>query len=275
MEKPNFWADRVDLYLEYPVSDFIPFANLDWILYDSLECGSGDITDNDYLNAVIDYDENLPNGDGTGWKLATLSLTFDPDTIRGSPIMTTVGREQRLQFCIRMGAYSSQTNIPGAMEIFYKETSIDVLITDEGGVDLDDSTGVSDGANGGGQLYTLRGYLCDQDDEEIIDPSPIFQGMPTKVCVTPVEQALQDNVYMHAIDSFYWTRETTYQAAITPKQEAAPLTIIDCEPGRVVCSFVTLLKADFFYKLGRAYGTGFGWLQVRCTTVTSKGKVFV
>jgi hypothetical protein len=67
---------------------------------------------------------------------------------------------------------------------------------------------------------------------------------------------------MRAIDSFYWTRETIYQTAIIPHQTAAPLTLIECEPGMTVCAFTTLLRASFFYKRGRVDGAGIGWLQV-------------
>jgi hypothetical protein len=86
--------------------------------------------------------------------------------------------------------------------------------------------------------------------------------MVTRVCVTPTDDALKAGVYMRAIDSFYWTRETIFQTAIRPHQTAASLTMIECEPGMRVCAFSTLLKASFFYKRGRVDGAGIGWLQV-------------
>lgn len=256
------------MFLRYPVSDFIPYENLAWTLLDGPECDSnlnGDITDNNYLNVELTIeDETAPIGTGGGWRFVTLSFKFDPGTIRDSPILYNEGLDQRLKFCVRLGAFSSQTNVPGALEIFHKVTSMDVLITQEGLVGTDNLVTDPEGTNqeNAQVAYKLRGFLCNETNQEIIDPFPIFQGMLTKVCVTPIDEALADGVYMRAIDTFYWTRETIYQPAIFPLQTPAPLTEVTCEPGMKICSFVTLLRGDFFYRLGRVYGAGVGWLQV-------------
>jgi hypothetical protein len=90
----------------------------------------------------------------------------------------------------------------------------------------------------------------------------MYQGGKLRVCVTPREDAVAGGIFMRAIDNFYWTRESIYQPAITPHQQAAPLTRIECEPGMLVCAFETLLRAAFFYRPGRVDGYGIGWLQV-------------
>lgn len=265
---PTFDSSRLDLFLKYPVSDFISYDNLGWKLYDGRQCGNGgasDITDNDYLEVAAEFDENTPEGGGTAWRNVTLVFSFDPETIRQSPIITNEGLETNLRFCVRFSAYSAPTINPGAMEIFYKETFLTVDIQQAGNVDVDGYVLTPEDINQEEDTvsYKLRGYLCNETNHEIIDPIPIFQGMLTKVCVTPTDRALADGVYMRAIDSFYWTRETIYQTAITPHQTAAALTEINCEPGMIVCSFATILKGPFFYRLGRVDGAGFGWLQVR------------
>jgi hypothetical protein len=265
---PEFSSDRLDLFLRYPVSDFIPYEHLDWTLFAGSECSpstSDDITENDYLDVRITIeDETAPEGTGGSWRFITLSFAFDPDTIRRSPILVNEGLDTRLQFCVNLGAYSSPTVVPGALEIFRKVTSMDVLITQAGQIGIDNLVADPNGPNEeeAEVRYRLRGFLCDENNDEIIDPLPIFQGVLTKVCVTPVDEALADGVYMRAIDSFYWTRETFYQPAILPRQTVAPLSEISCVPGMITCSFVTLLRGEFFYRLGRVYGAGVGWLQV-------------
>ena len=41
------------------------------------------------------------------------------------------------------------------------------------------------------------------------------------------------------------------------------LTELTCPRGSTICSFETLLKADFYYKEGMILGYGEAWLQVR------------
>lgn len=228
------------------------------------DCSSGtDITENDFLAVQLTIeDEKVPEGDGNQWRFITLSFTFDPTTIRSSPIITTVNSEDRLQFCVHLGGYSAPTVVPGAMEIVAKETTVDIVIQQDGQASSENAVVTPVDPEEGSQLYKLRGFLCNETNHEITNPIPIYQGTLTKVCVTPTDDALASGVYMHAIDSFYWTRETIYQSAINPHQAAQPLTQVSCEPGMKVCSFVTMLKADFFYRLGRVVGAGVGWLQV-------------
>ena len=224
--------------------------------------GGNDITDNDYLAVELAIDDDtILEGNGTGWRNVTLSFKFDPTTIRSSPILTTVNLQDRLQFCVHLSAFSAPTVVPGSLEISYKETTVDVLIAQDGQPSAN-STVVTPVENDESDLYTLRGYLCNETNHEVINPNPIFQGTLVKVCVTPTDESRATGVYMHSIDSFYWMRETIYQTAIYPHQTTEPLSNITCEPGMTVCSFVTLLKGDFFYKLGNVVGAGMGWLQV-------------
>jgi len=253
---PTFRAERLDLFLTFPISDFVPYDHIQYTFWTTCATNGVEITDNEgYFGFETEIvDEGLPVGDGTSWRFMSVSMFFDPDSIRKSPIFTTsnTALAETIQFCVKAGVFSAPMIIPGALESFHKETKIDLLITQDG--TISDNVNVTAGQQGSEEAstaYFLRGYLCDLENKEVIDPLPIFQGAPVKVCVTPTKEALDNEVYMRAIDSFSWTRETIYQAAIIPNQEAAPLTEINCVPGMVICSFITLLKADFFYKLGQ------------------------
>jgi hypothetical protein len=263
---PTFNQSRLDLFLEYPVSDYIPYENLAFSLYDSNLCGNGAnvITENNYLAVGMRHDGQTTTGEGTAFRNVTLSFTFDPETIRESPIINYDGLETTIKFCVRLSAYTADIINPGAVEIFYKETFMTVDIRQLGNIDGDEFVvDPDDIANQvAEQKYYLIGYLCNTTNHRLYDPVPIFQGMATRVCVTPNDEARRDGVYMRAIDSFYWTRETIYQTAIIPHQTAAPLTLIECEPGMTVCAFTTLLRASFFYIRGRVDGAGIGWMQV-------------
>jgi hypothetical protein len=267
---PTFRTERLDLFLTFPISDFVPYEHIVYTFWTDCETGGEEITNNDagYFTYETQVDdESVPIGEGTAWRFMSVSMFFDPDSIRNSPIFqeaTSSNLDESIRFCVKAGAYSAPSVVPGSLEIFSKVTTIDLLITQDGS--FNDKVNVTAGGvneETTSTAYFLRGYLCDLENVEVIDPLPIFQGAPVKVCVTPREEALADGVYMRAVDSFYWTRESIYQAAIVPNQVAAPLTEIDCVPGMIVCTFLTLLKGDFFYKLGQVYGAGVGWLQVR------------
>jgi hypothetical protein len=267
---PEFEQETVDLFLHYPVSDFVPYRNLNWKIFDGPECGGGsnEITDyQEYLSIDLTHapESEYPEGDGTTFRNITLSLSFDPDTIRSSPIISEEGLDTVLGFCVSLGAYTADRINPGAVEVFYAETFVRLLILQNGDFDIEESVTVRPeriGEQRERQEYFLIGFLCNATNHEIVDPEPIYQGQTHRVCVTPTPEALRAGVYMRAIDSFSWTRLDIYQPAIVPPAEPAPLTEVDCEPGMEICSFETLFKAAFFYKLGRIDGMGTGWLQV-------------
>lgn len=270
--QPTFRTERLDLFLNYPISDFVPYEHIQFTFWTDCITDGKEITDNKgyFVFEIKIDDESVPVGDGTSWRFMSVSMSFDSDLIRSSPIFQQSSNlEESIHFCVKASAFSAPMVVPGALEIFQKLTTIDLIITQDGS--FNDKVNVTAGQVGNEEdsvAYFLRGFLCDRDNVEIVDPLPIFQGAPVKVCVTPRDEALADGVYMRAVDSFYWTRETIYQAAIVPNQEAAPLTEITCVPGMIICSFLTLLKADFFYKLGQVYGAGIGWLQVSRETGT-------
>ena len=209
---------------------------------------------------------NTTAGYGSTTQNVTLAFTFNPDTIRQSPIITNTGLESSVSFCVRFSAYSADYRLPGTMEIVYRETYVTLQILQGGNISVDPTVIApsQSGQQWATQQYTLIGYLCNETNHEITNPDPIFQGQLTRVCVTPNDYSLQNGVYMRAIDSFYWTRDTIYQPAIYPHESQATLTQIYCEPGLIICAFETLLKAAFFYSPGIVDGSGVGWLQVRC-----------
>jgi hypothetical protein len=267
---PDFRQERLDLFLRYPVSDFVPYRNLDWTIFDGVGCAdSNEIsTYQEYLSIDMIYapESESPEGDGTAFRNVTLSFTFNPDTIRASEIIHEQDLETYLEFCVRLGANTADRINPGAVEVFYAETFVRLKILQNGDFDVEESVTIRPeriGEQRERQDYFLIGFLCNATNHEIVDPEPIYQGQIHRVCVTPTADALKAGVYMRAIDSFSWTRQDIYQPAILPPAKPAALTEVECEPGMEICAFETLFKAAFFYKLGRIDGMGIGWLQVR------------
>eukprot|EP00980_Cylindrotheca_fusiformis_P028946 scaffold22680_cov107-Cylindrotheca_fusiformis.AAC.15 len=263
---PIFSRDSLELFLDYPISDYIPYENINWRIYDGRACrdGATDITENNFLFISEETEEGAfdKRGDGTAFRNLIVGFEFDPLTIRDSPIFSEVGLDAYLNFCVQISAFLGDHRLPDRIELFTRQTFVSVEISQEGGfrenvtVIPEDITEVGDN-----ETYRLVGYLCDDDNVEILDPEAIWAGMSTKVCVTPDERARDAGMYMRAIDSFVWSRETISQTAIFSHQKAALMTDVDCVPGMLICSFKTILKMPFYYTEGFVDGGGIGWMQ--------------
>lgn len=264
---PNFSRETLDLFLEYRISDYVPYESIKWRLYDGRECrdGATDITSNNFLttteSAAGDFDGR---GNGTAYRNITLGFEFDPATIRDSPIFSEVALQAYLNFCVQISAYLGDHRLTGSIELFTRQTFLSVEINQEGGFQENVTVTPEEvGEVGDEEAFGLIGYLCDENNTEILEADAIWAGMTTKVCVTPNDEARAAGIYMRAIDSFVWSRQNIAQTAIYTHQQAAQLTEIDCEPAMLVCSFKTLLKSAFYYTEGTVDGAGVGWLQVR------------
>mmetsp|Transcript_48693 Transcript_48693/g.117785 ORF Transcript_48693/g.117785 Transcript_48693/m.117785 type:complete len:1177 (-) Transcript_48693:145-3675(-) len=251
---PTFDQQQLTVELTYPVSNFIPYENLRYRVYDNEECGKGQTSENPDANDVGDvtFDEFLqidispdvidggngngngngddgeedeiqqqPMGDGDAYRDYKVSLTFDPEAVRFSSVFqvvnpTTLG--STVSFCVKVSAMSAEGINPVAVSLFERETfvTLEFLQTGEFSDEYIVSTDDSAVAVTEGKDYFLMGYFCDEDNNEIVGDNiqPIFSGMPIRLCVTPDEVARQANVFMRLIETFAWTRESIFQSAI-------------------------------------------------------------
>jgi hypothetical protein len=266
---PTFSSSNLQVSLDYPVANLAPFEYFRVQIFDGSSCPNDDVgeTNNDITNEPYMQTELSPiddfgvEGDGSQYRRLKLDIAFDPETIRDSSILTENGLEAQLGFCVQLQTLSAEAVNPGAASLFLRETYITIDIDQNGGIAVECVVDVPEGDEG--EEYTLVGYICDLENQEIVDPQPIYLGQAIRVCVTPNEVARNNDVYMQAIEQFAWTRDSIHQQAISPMQEAAHLTTIECEPGMLICAFTTFLSMPFFYKLGYANGAGSGWLRVR------------
>jgi hypothetical protein len=164
IDVPSFRQDKLDLYLEYAASDFIPYANIGWGLYNGRQCGvvAEEITNNDYLAVrKIIKDDSIPQGNGSLTRNVTLAFTFDPDTIRSSPILQSNGFDATVTFCVRTSAYTADIINPGKVEIMYRDTFLTLVVKLEGTFEVADAVLVPLTIDDryANQTYFLIGYL--------------------------------------------------------------------------------------------------------------------
>jgi hypothetical protein len=165
IDVPSFRNDRLDLFLNYAVSDYIPYENIGWSLYSGRQCGNGaeEITINDYLVvSKIINDDSIPQGNGSSTRNVTLAFSLDPDTIRDSPILQNDGfSTATVSFCVHMSAYTADIINPGKVEIMFRETFLTLVVKLEGTFEVADTVLVplNRGDEVSNQTYYLIGYL--------------------------------------------------------------------------------------------------------------------
>ena len=117
----------------------------------------------------------------------------------------------------------------------------------------------------------MAGFRCDANDALISNLTPINQGTVVRVCVTPDAEATADGIKMRSIDLFTWSRtlpsEVTQAAIISRGTVAAnQLTTLNLCRGLPICSFETILFANFYTALGSVAGSGVASMQFGSNT---------
>lgn len=284
---PTFAFDNNTFNLTFPVTDFIVKNMSRFSLWTAPGCQSENgtaLTDNMTIwQAMPSLVENqdLINGQtadsGTfNGRAATIVATFNPQTVSTSSIYKDTSANGKasaeIRFCMRFGLWTTQANTP--VEVNFLETlvTLNVNLTDGfqiGSISVAPKNRLTRTAN---QAYKVRGYECTPGTgntfTELTDTEKgrsRNQGEIITVCVEPDTEAKNDGIYMASIDKFDFTRGTSIaQSAIVNNGPASNLlttyTPGACK-GAAVCSFSTILFAQFYATPGTVGGAGSASMQ--------------
>ncbi|KAL3915793.1 MAG: hypothetical protein SGILL_005479 [Bacillariaceae sp.] len=271
-DDPDFTYDSLDFTLTFPITDFIIPGQAKYTVFtsgcqeDGVQLVNGDgliffpLTDTTNLVSQnpIQLDQE-----------ATIPVSVDSRTITTNDLIysedTTLGAvTAQIVFCVRFGLH---TPGPDDVEVNFLETviTLDVDLSDGfqiGSIDVEPRDKLVRTA---AQAYEVEGYVC-TDEEVPADPALIRnQGAQIRVCVRPDEEARGDGIYMRRIDSFTWTRsapaEISQEAVANGLPSSNSLTDLYCEPGELVCNFVSILFASFYATPGEVTGAGIASMQ--------------
>jgi hypothetical protein len=183
---------------------------------------------------------------------ATITFQLDPETLsQNEDVFTDLPAQAKAQmkFCSR---FALQTD-DASWKVNFLEVIITVFFDLTAGfvveafavepVEREEDTGDKD--------YAVDAYLCDPafPDVPLLDLT-FPQGSLITVCVTPTVVSQADGIAMEKIESFQWVRGFMEQPAIANALPSAnQLTNYVCVPGSIVCSFTSILYADFFTPL--------------------------
>jgi len=283
---PTFAFANNTFNLTFPVTNFIINNMTRFSIWTAPGCQSENgtaLTDNTTIWKTppsLIQNQQLINGDqqdsGTfGDRAATIMATFNPETVSKASIYkdtSTAGQASaEIRFCMRFGLWTSQANTP--VEVNFLETlvTLNVDLTDGfqiGNITVAPKNRLTRTAN---QAYKVKGYECTPSGTtftELTDTQKSrsrSQGEIITVCVEPDTEAKNDGIYMASIDKFDFTRGSSIaQSAIVNNGAAANLlttyTPGDCK-GAAVCSFSTILFAQFYATPGTVGGAGSASMQ--------------
>ena len=271
-EEPTFTYESLDFTLTFLITDFIIPGQAKYTMY-TQECQEGGTelaASGSGLTGTALEDTTNTNRETTVTldQQVTIMISVDPTAITSNTDIYTESDQPgdvtaQVVFCVRFGLYTDGF----AEEVNFLET---VITLD---VDLSDGFEIASIAvepkdklvRTAAQAYQVEGYVC-TDQETQGDLTAIRnQGAQIRVCVRPDEEARNDGIYMRRIDSFEWRRDSPApitQAAVESGQAASnTLTDLFCEPGELVCNFVSILFASFYATPGAVTGSGVASMQ--------------
>jgi hypothetical protein len=278
LTEPVFEYGSNSFTLDFTVTDYIAQGMTKYSLWKAPDCQEG----NQELDTSTAF-KSKSSSDVAGGSVF-LNMTFDPETISSSDIYTESEIDNQMiavvRFCVRFGLWTPDTqNTP--VEVNFLETLITLTVdlTDGfeiGSITVEPKNRLVRTAN---QAYEVIGYECDADKirlTELEKSAPRNQGQVITVCVEPEQEAKDDGIYMRSVDDFFFSRPGTTALPAGVRQDAivdniaagnllTTYTPADCA-GTLVCTFSTILFAQFYTSLGEVNGAGVASMQFGTTT---------
>jgi hypothetical protein len=298
LTEPLFTYDSNSFTLDFTVTDYIAQGMTKYSLWKAPDCQEGNQelgtsdafkskTTSDVVGSV-DFASPRGEGDVEAGGTVYLNMTFDPETISSSDIYTESEVDNQMiaviRFCVRFGLWTPDTQTT-PVEVNFLETLITLTVdlTDGfeiGSITVEPKDRLVRTAN---QAYEVVGYECDATKTRLTEADRILprnQGEVITVCVEPEQEAKDDGIFMRSVDDFFFSRPGTTalpagvrQDAIVDNVQAGNLlttyTASECA-GTLVCTFSTILFAQFYTSLGQVNGAGVASMQFGTTTTPAR-----
>jgi hypothetical protein len=279
---PQFrYQQSLSFLLDFEISDYITSETMISHTVMDATCT------NSYTGAGLLSTRGLRLPIGNNRQKVGVALWIDADKIAADTEIFTdlddgVTSAASVDFCVRFGLFTPPTAPGGAQEINWMEVVVkfDADLSDGfdiGTLNLEPLDRCEVEAQ---EAYEVEGYFCEDGAEAtpIVDIPVLNQGQLAKVCVRPVERALDQGIRLRNIRDFKWklVDRGLEQIAIKGSEPSSDgLTEYYCTPGFAICHFGSLLFASFFAVEGVVTGEGvadlqFGGQESR-TSVSPKG----
>jgi hypothetical protein len=259
IDNPIFNHDSISFDMDYLVSDFVLDTMADYSIWD-FGCEEGGYPlSNDIIDVVKSTQPGfVQNTAGTGNRMIELDLKLVSDEIVKEPrifkdFLINGKATATVEFCVRF----KLTTPGGGVEVNFLESLVILYVDLTDGFSIDNII-VSPkiiAEKTANQGYEVDAFFCDLEGNPLSEEeanAPRLPATELRICVVPTQKALDEGVFMRAIEFFYYFRidergNTIIQDAIVNRMAAANgLTAgLNCDAG-IYCEFSSLIKADFY-----------------------------
>ena len=185
-----------------------------------------------------------------------------------------LGDNATMTFCLRYALWTGDENDPDAIEINYLLNQLTVYVRVDGNFVLDtilvtDADPEDDDEDRNEKLqkekHILQCFLCHPVTHVPILPPPNGYGMGdvVSICTEASQSVIDDNMVLKGVDYFVWRRTFVFGGVTRLSEQWAvkdgipdPLSTYHCPPGALMCTFTTMLNAEFFASAGTVEGIG-------------------
>ena len=261
--------------LTFDVNESIEQGNTVAAIYDQ-GCGEGgnDLNDNGITSIITTV---IPESGraNLSFVLDTSVLALNPDVFTASNDDTTAEMKICSRFMLQTG--------DGGYEVNFNEAVITITFDLTAGFTVDAfAVEAKDKCvTLGEKEYGIEAYLCvpryPYPEVTVTEANAFQQGSLISVCVTPDDPSIDDGIVLKEIENFKWTREdedgSNYieQVAVEDSRRASNLlTELNCQSGWSVCSFSSILFAEFYKTAGEVAGSGTATMQFDVDDATAR-----
>lgn len=265
---PEFRYERsLSFYLDFEISEYI--SSEDMISHMVLDS----TCTNSYFGAGLLHTRGLRLPVSDRKQNVGVAMWVDPQEISQdeeiySEAVVNNQVTANVDFCVRFGLHTPPSTPGGSIEVNYVEVIVSFTadLTDGFSIGTLSAAPYDRCEVEAQEAFEVEGYFCrDGLEATAITETPVInQGDQVKVCVRPVQRALDQGIRMSALKEFTWKLEGSgiEQAAIVDYAPAGNyLTNMYCQEGYAICHFESLLYATFFQTPGKVIGTGMADLQ--------------
>ncbi len=186
----------------------------------------------------------------------------------------SLGDTATMSFCLRYALWTGDEEDSSSIEINYLLNHLTVYLRADGEFVLDafnvndaDPSDDDDDRNEKFETerHILQCFLCHPTTHFPIPPPPNGFGMGdvVSICSAASQSVIDDNIILKGVDYFLWRRTFVYGGLTRVTEQWAvkdgipdPLSTYNCPPDALLCTFTTMLNAEFFASAGSVEGIG-------------------
>jgi hypothetical protein len=219
---------------------------------------TGIITDSKFFEVNLYKNDCITDGGASlSFVNSTTSDELDIDvdikqeTISTSPYYQSIndGQAAIIGFCLRVDYNRVIDGVTESVNFYETNVTINVDLTANFTLTeiIAERTAADNEAADAALNYPVEAYICLDDNSEVADPDPLFQGSVLQVCIKIDDTVVNDNIMVEDILTFVISQPTTETSNSVPINNAVANALTEklCRESGI-CNVKTQLQSKFF-----------------------------